>query len=373
MFSESLSSASWIRHVADHAVHQDTAEHLALVLRVLGISEETWRCLIDRYAASWTPNCLDLDVRAELLGRAYSACSAIVTEPDSTESVSCPICSSGVISPAYARKVGVEVSNLQYGRCDSCGHGLLLSQPVDAPVYKGRSYYSERRRDGVGYDAYEQEKTYREEKAGRLFNWIDHATGVCSGRLLEVGSGLGFSRKAAQDRGFVTNGVDLNPYAAERARALYGMDTFTGTLSQARQSGAVRQDYDLVLYQFVLEHLTDPAAELREVACVVAPGCRLVLTIPSMDAFELKVFGGSYRSFRSDHWHIFSRQSIDLLLKDAGFALVHMKTDCSAHLLAGFYSRSELQTIYDSGRGPDMIVIAQRQAYEISSYPRSAP
>ncbi len=184
---------------------------------------------------------------------------------------------------------------------------------------------------------------------------------------------MGFTRKAAQDRGFVTMGVDLNPYAAERALALYGMETFTGTLTDARQSGAVRQDYDLVLYQFVLEHLTDPAAELRELAGILAPGSRLALTIPNMDAFELKVFGGSYRSFRSDHWHIFSRQSIDLLLRDAGFTMVHLKTECSAHLLAGFYSRAELQTIYDSGRGPDMFVIAQREAHEFSSNTRSAP
>jgi SAM-dependent methyltransferase len=237
---------------------------------------------------------------------------------------------------------------------------LLLSPPIDAPVYKGPSYFSERRPDGVGYDGYEKERIYREEKARRLFDWIYQTTGVCSGRLLEVGSGLGFSRKAAQDRGFVTKGIDLNPYAAERARALYGMDTFTGTLTEARQSGAVRQDYDLVLYQFVLEHLANPAVELREIACILGPGCRLVLTIPSMDALELKVFGGSYRSFRSDHWHIFSRQSIGLLLEDAGFTVINTKTECSAHLLAGFYSRAELQDLYDSGRGPDMFVIAQK-------------
>jgi SAM-dependent methyltransferase len=364
---------SWITCLADQVVHQDTAEHVALVLRVLGISEKTWRCVIERYAATWTLNCLNLDLRAELLGRAYSACSAMNTQPNPMELVSCPVCRSGIIFPAFARKIGVESSNLQYGCCSFCGHGLLLSQPIDAPIYKGPSYFSERRPDGVGYDGYEKESIYREEKAGRLFDWIYQASNVCSGRLLEVGSGLGFTRKAAQDRGFFTNGVDLNPYAAERALALYGMDTFTGTLTEARQSGAVRQDYDLVLYQFVLEHVTNPAAELREIARILAPDCRLVLTIPSMDALELKVFGGSYRSFRSDHWHIFSRRSIGLLLKDAGFTVTNIKTECSAHLLAGFYSRAELQTIYDAGRGPDMFVLAQREAHEFSSDTRSTP
>ena len=341
-------------------MHQDTPEHLALVLRILGITEKTWRCVIERFAATWTPNCRDLDLRAELLGHAYSACSAINTKPDAAESASCTVCKAGNVSPAFARNVGTGLARLQYGCCSGCGHGLLLSQPVAPPVYQQPNYYSERRPDGVGYDAYEEERTYREEKAGRLFDRVCQATGICAGRLLEVGSGMGFTRKAAEDRGFFTDGVDLNPYAAERAHALYGMNTFTGTLTEARQSGVVRQDYDLVLYQFLLEHLKDPAAELREIACILAPGRRLILTIPSMDALELKVFGGSYRSFRSDHWHIFSRHSIDLLLRDAGFRVVHLKTECSAHLLAGFYSRAELQAVYDSGRGPDMFVIAER-------------
>jgi hypothetical protein len=60
--------------------------------------------------------------------------------------------------------------------------------------------------------------------------------------------------------------------------------------------------------------------------------------------------------------HIFSRRSIALLLENAGFTVSHMKTECSAHLLAGFYSRAELQAIYDSGRGPDMFLIAQKGA-----------
>ena len=346
----------------NHVVHEDAAEHVALVLRVLGISEETWRCVIERYAATWTPGCHNVDVRAELLGRAYSGCSAVNTTPHELQPVSCPVCRVGVTSPAFARKVGEDSPNLQYGSCSSCGHGLLLSEAIATPVYQDPCYYSERRPDGVGYDGYEKEQIYREEKAGRLFDLVSSVTGVSSGSLLEVGSGLGFSRKAAQDRGLITDGIDLNPYAAQRAFSLYEMDTFVGTLSEARQSGNVREDYDLVLYQFVLEHLADPATELRDIAGVLAPGGRLVLTLPSMDALELKVFGGSYRSFRSDHLHIFSRRSIALLLKNAGFTVRHMKTECSAHLLAGFYSRAELQAIYDSGRGPDMFLIAQKGA-----------
>lgn len=354
------SERTWLREVGGLTLHQDSGEHVALVLRILDVSEDVWCCMIRGYAERWSRQCHDLDTRAQVLGQAYSSCSPYVTALTVGAPKSCPVCRTGMIVSAYARSVRAKNTSLQYGRCGFCGHGLLLSPPAAAPIYQEPRYYARRRPDGSGYEAYEAERVYRESKAARLLDWTRQTSGISSRSLLEVGSGLGFTRKAAQDRGLTTQGVDVNPYAAERARALYGMDTFTGTLAEARQRGAVANDCDLILYQFVLEHLENPEAELREVAHILPPGGLLVLTIPSIDALELNVFGGSYRSFRSDHLHIFSRQSIGMLLRAAGFNIVREKTECSAHLLAGFYSAAELQAIYESGRGPDLYIVAQR-------------
>jgi SAM-dependent methyltransferase len=346
--------------IAGIEIYTDTSEHVDLILRILDISADVWRCTIRRFAETWHSGCRDLYERASALEKAYQACSPYAVQAASRVPSVCSVCLGRTIFPAYARLIKGQTAALEYGCCNACGHGQLLSQPAALPTYYGPDYYRCRRPDGSGYQAYEAEREYREARATRLLKWIWQSTGICSGRLLEVGSGLGFTRHAAERLGFTTEGVDINHYAAERARVLYGIDTFTGTLAEARQANAVLPGCDVVLYQFVLEHLENPEGELLEVADVLKPGGLLALTIPSMDALELKVFGGSYRSFRSDHRHVFSRRSIRRLLQNVGFDIVRERSECSSHLLAGFYSSSELEILYDSGLGPDLHIVARK-------------
>jgi SAM-dependent methyltransferase len=178
--------------------------------------------------------------------------------------------------------------------------------------------------------------------------------GAAPRTLLEVGSGFGFTRAAAEQRAIATAGVDLNPHAAAAARRLYGFDTLVG------DAAAARGTFDLVLYQFVLEHLPDPAAELRRAAALVAAGGALALVVPSMDAVEIDLFGPAYRSFRDDHLHLFSRRSIERFLDGAGLRVAAARTACSIGLLRGFFAADELAALDAAGRGPDLTVLARR-------------
>jgi SAM-dependent methyltransferase len=159
-----------------------------------------------------------------------------------------------------------------------------------------------------------------------------------------------------------TWGVDVNPFAAEQARLIYGFDTHIGTLASAFGDDALGvHSFDLVIYQFVLEHLSDPASELALVYRALSVGGLVALAIPSAEATEVDVFGASYRSLRADHLHLFSRRSIVLALAQAGLQVVASKTECNIHLLAGFLSVEELDHwIYGPGLGPDLIVLARR-------------
>jgi 2-polyprenyl-3-methyl-5-hydroxy-6-metoxy-1,4-benzoquinol methylase len=177
--------------------------------------------------------------------------------------------------------------------------------------------------------------------------------------MLEVGSGYGFTRAAAAALGSEASGIDLNPAAAEAASRLYGMHTFVGTLASVLDAGAIgRGEWDTVLYDFVLEHLADPQAELQRAAELLKPAGVLALTLPSMTAAEVEVFGGAYRSFRSDHRHIFSRRSLERMLDRAGLRLVALDSGCTVHLLRGILSDTDLSHLYKSGRGPDLTVVA---------------
>ena len=85
----------------------------------------------------------------------------------------------------------------------------------------------------------------------------------------------------------------------------------------------------------------------------------MVLLVPGMEAAEIDGFGASYRSFRADHLHLFSRASTERMLARAGFTLVRLETFCNIHLLAEVLSPRALARVYETGRGPDLFVLAR--------------
>ena len=360
MTSEQQQDARWTRTRDGHTVHADTDGHVQLVLRTLGIEEANWAETLDAYAENVSVD-HNVSDRLRTLGEAFRASSSrVLPLPDLATSM-CPACSALAMKPCVVRGGGV--APVVYGRCDACGHGHLLEGASPPTIYENEAYFRTRGSDGAGYDAYEAEREYREAKGRALLDWLGPICHLPSPArsLLEVGSGFGFTRRAAMTRGFRTGGVDLNPFAASAAKELYGFETTTGTLRSALDSGAVsRHSWDIVLYQFVLEHIPDPATELRCAAEAVAPGGYVVFVSPSMSTFELDVFGAAYRSLRADHFHLFSLTSARAYANAAQLAEVAHKTTCSLHLLKGFLEPADLEELYACDLGPNLFFVSRR-------------
>ena len=351
-----MQDGSWSVEAHGRIVYSDSTEHAALVQRILRVDETIWRRAVEEYGRRLRDN--HVDARLQALREAWDTFSPHAgTLPQAAADSTCPVCGNCSVTPVLSR-APTEV----YGLCGVCGHGVLLSLPTVPDVYSKPDYYQRRSESGVGYDAYAQEQSYREAKAERLLNWIERHSPRPITSMLEVGSGYGYSRAAAERRGWHTLGVDLNPHAAAASRDRYGMDTLVGTLEQALALRSVAQhSWDLILYQFVLEHVADPIAELRHAAEAVAPTGQIVLTVPSMQAAERVVFGASYRSLRPDHLHLFSWKSLDICMAKAGLHRVLSRSECSVHLLAGFLTHQELESLYENGDGPDLIAVAARR------------
>jgi SAM-dependent methyltransferase len=339
-----------------------------LSARTLQISLETWQRVLTDYWAHVTAPAPGETVDDEIerclaaLASAYRPYSPHeLPRPLGEPARVCPMCEALAVRPFVARRPDVT-----YGRCEACGHGLLLNgrgraeEDVRA-LYRSADYYSGRAPDGVGYDDYDREAAYREIKGALLAERLRQLQ-TPPATLLEVGSGFGYTRAGAERAGLRTAGVDLNPHARDRAKQRYGFDTFVGTLAEALASPESQVPpgaWDAVLYQFVLEHVPDPVSELTTACRALRPGGWLALLVPSMEAAEIEAFGASYRSFRADHLHLFSRASIGAVLQRAGFVLQLAESFCNIHLLREVLSASALTHLYRSGRGPDFFVVAR--------------
>jgi SAM-dependent methyltransferase len=322
----------------------------------LGVDVPTWRRFVDECGRSVAPDDA-VGGRLAAMRAAWNRSHGGDSGPPRAAATRCPACG-GVAESWLERRA------LLLGRCERCGHAVLLEGGAPPSLYEREAYY-QRVDPGThaGYAAYEAEQVYREAKGARLLDRIERAASTRATAMLEIGSGFGFTRCAAEARGIRTAGVDVNPHAGAAAKRLYGFGTHVGDLASALASGVVaRGAYDLVVAQFVLEHVVDPAAELACVVLALAPGGHAALVVPSADAAEIEVFGPSYRSFRADHLHLFSRRSLDSFFRGAGLELVELATEDNLHLLLGGFSRDELERdVYGAGLGPDIVAVATKR------------
>ncbi|WP_295392365.1 class I SAM-dependent methyltransferase [uncultured Thiodictyon sp.] len=97
-------------------------------------------------------------------------------------------------------------------------------------------------------------------------------------RVLEVGVGSGHFLRAAAARGLGVRGVELNPVAAARVRAL-GFEVFETSLSMLAQRGLA--PFDAICAFQVLEHVPDPRGLLADMLKLLRPGGQLVLSVPN--------------------------------------------------------------------------------------------
>lgn len=138
-----------------------------------------------------------------------------------------------------------------------------------------------------------------------------------SGKLLEIGCGLGHVLRRLEDQ-FETYGIDVSGYAIERARTNTPRSQLR--VATAEEAGSLPGPFDVIAAFHVVEHLEDPAAVLKQCARMTAPGGILVIATPNTEAPFAKRKGDRWYA-NTDPTHCSlkpPREWIDLV-RDAGY------------------------------------------------------
>jgi 2-polyprenyl-3-methyl-5-hydroxy-6-metoxy-1,4-benzoquinol methylase len=135
--------------------------------------------------------------------------------------------------------------------------------------------------------------------------------------LLDVGCATGGFLLTAKPR-FDVEGVELSQDLSDVARR-QGLTITTGTIAEVQ--GETR--FDVITARQLIEHITDPAALLRDAWRLLRPGGIMYINTPNIDSASFQLFRDRHMNVSSfGHVSLLSREALDRLAGRCGFHVV---------------------------------------------------
>lgn len=218
----------------------------------------------------------------------------------------CPSCA------APARRPWLRHPELSLWLCERCGLGYTDPQPREEVE---RRYLSQ-------YDLADHFGALEQRKAVLNAQRLDRLPARTGGTLLDVGCGDGQFAAAARDRGWVAQGVELNPPAAQAARER-GVNVVEGRLEEVEP---LRAAFDVVTAWDVIEHVPEPRRFAEELVRRVAPGGLLVVTTLNRRALVARMFRGRWSMVAVDHFTYWDERSLSHAFADTGMRKISIRS-----------------------------------------------
>lgn len=205
--------------------------------------------------------------------------------------------------------------------CGTCGH-VVNQQDFDPSTLYDAAYWDRT------YGGDKMAATYHKIMAlpeGQSDNRarVKRVTAFCgdrtSKRLLDVGSGLAVFPAAMKDAGWHCTALDPDPRGADHAETVAGVTAIAADFSTVDGLG----HFDLITFNKVLEHVTDPIALLHKALQFLVEGGVVYVELP--DAEGALAASPSREEFFIEHYCAYSLRSFHALATRAGFDVQHVE------------------------------------------------
>jgi SAM-dependent methyltransferase len=212
-------------------------------------------------------------------------------------------------------------------RCGACGFG----QPDQLPTL---AHFFDRMYDQRWSDAWiarEFDAPYKDFIFERILRGLGARVNGGPRRLLDVGAHVGRFMHLAQQTGWTTEGIELNPRTAAYAAARTGAIVHRGNAQSLSRAGP---RYTAITLTDVLEHVPEPVTLLSVLATLLEPGGWIAVKVPCGTSQwhkerTLASLRPRYRVSVADnlvHVSHFSPDALAQALARAGFARVVVRT-----------------------------------------------
>lgn len=141
------------------------------------------------------------------------------------------------------------------------------------------------------------------------------------GTLLDIGTGMGLFVGVALDKNWIASGLEFNGYDCNYAKVNFGIDLIQKNFYDFKEN----EVYDVVTLFEVIEHLSHPLDDLKQISKLVKKNGLLVLATPIQDSLY-----GKKSKEQNIFWNVvthlsyFKKDVISKYLNEAGFDILEI-------------------------------------------------
>jgi len=247
--------------------------------------------------------------------------SAVMVSAD-MEETDCLLCGSERCAPALEAADSEDPAGTRYRivRCEECGLWYTSPRPTESAM--GRFYPD----DYIPHQVHRRRSTrvrppgWWSLTASRLFHrcpdrrWLEPHGEM---RLLDVGCGRGEFLERMHQQGWHVAGLDVSEPVVRRIREELGLRAVLGTLPHPE---LVPESFDVVTMWQTLEHLHRPLDVLVHARELLAPGGRLIVSVPNIESLPFRWFGTAWNGLELPrHLTHFAPRTLTEMLRRTGF------------------------------------------------------
>ncbi|MGX5819884.1 class I SAM-dependent methyltransferase [Chitinophaga lutea] len=232
----------------------------------------------------------------------------------------CPLCGSADISRQLtATDYTVSKETFDIWECGACTGRFTQDIPALHDIgryYQSAEYISHTEtREGLVNRMYHSVRkiTMRSKE-----NWVKTASGVKTGKLLDIGSGTGAFIAHMKKLGWDVTGLEPDAGARKNALDLHKIETRSiEDLFQLEPA-----QFDCITMWHVLEHVHDLHGYLDRIHQLLKPGGALLIAVPNYTSTDARIYGRFWAAYDVPrHLYHFSPRSMDLLTHRHGFRI----------------------------------------------------
>ncbi len=232
------------------------------------------------------------------------------------ETSSCHFCSGAGEPVAEVRQVHYSIPFVVH-RCTSCK--LCYTHPFPseqllAKIYSDEYWLTEERGQKVSVKTKGLVQLFNKMRLAYMVRPL--VKRLASGsKILEVGCGSGLLAVYLKECGYDIEVTDIDRSLIVEIENAFGLKGYCGEITDIE----IEKQYDAVILNNVVEHLTDPVAVLRRVNELVKADGLVFIEVPNIESFQFKLFNNRWFPLQlPEHLYHFTPASLNMVVQQAG-------------------------------------------------------